>query len=213
MKIRCVRPLMLFRAQHPNGMGYERGESELSERKRVRRRIISSFFLFPRPMRRCWWKFERFYSVARFTSRRFSVSPSFLSGEFSESVYPRNASRKFGHSPMNIGRSINFKTDESESVVPFCRRVTSSLTFGTPDSNDVIITELNPKRQGCHRGTKLIVDLPSLSGNLAFREFRVSTCYTIVKSHYTRLPISFLSHDRENTLYIMCNMQFLQTVP
>lgn len=136
----------LFRAQQrPDRAGWAR-------RKRTFRKYADNLSLSFSP-RHCWWKFERFYSVARFTSHRFPVSPSFLSGEFYESVYPRNVVRKFSRSPMNIGRSINFKTSDQvrRSV---CRRVTSSLTFGTLDSSDVIITELSPKRRDCHRRTK-----------------------------------------------------------
>lgn len=142
---RCVRSLTLLRAQHPTERD-ERGESELSESTST-----ISFFLSPAPLMKIWTiLLGRSFHVTPFLRISFISLRGILQKRLSENVV-----RKFGRSPMNIGRSINFKTSERRGVCrSVCRRVTSSLTFGTLDSSDVIITELNPKRRDCHRRTK-----------------------------------------------------------
>lgn len=122
-----------------------------------------SFFLSPALLMKIWTiLLGRSFHVTPFLRISFISLRGILRKCLSENVV-----RKFGRFPMNIGRSINFKTSERRDR-SVCRRVTSSLTFGTLDSGDVIITELNPKRWDCHVQS-LIVDLPLLPLCLKFR--------------------------------------------
>jgi len=163
-----LRASMLFRA--PASEWDERSESELSESTLT---IFLSFSL-----RHCWWKFERF-SVARFTSHRFSVSLSFLSREFSESVYPRTLSGSSVVPQWTLVGRLILKRASGKVRRSVCRRVTSSLTFGTLDLSDIIITELNPKWRDCNRRTKFNRRFTFPVRNPVFRESWISRLYKV----------------------------------
>jgi len=119
MKIRCVRFLTLFRAQHPAGM---------SEAKANFQNYTDeySFFLSPALLMKIWT-----ILLARFTSSFLRISFSSLRGilRVYPSVYPRTLSESSVVPRWTLGRSINFKTSDRRSV---CKRVTPPLTFGTP---------------------------------------------------------------------------------
>lgn len=87
------------------------------------------------------WTILPSFHVTPFLRIYFISLRGILQKRFSENIV-----RKFGRSPMNIGRSINFKTSEpAESVVSFAGMRNIVVNFRDPgDSDDVIITELNP---------------------------------------------------------------------
>lgn len=130
--------------------GYERSESELSESTMTSlflspRLPFPSFSLSPSHPTKLPVVDENLNDSARslVPRHRFSVSPSSLSGEFSRKLSERCP--EVWSFPMNIGRSINFKTRERRS--PSFRlqaRRNIVVNFRDLDPGDVIITELNP---------------------------------------------------------------------